>query len=233
MKKIIGIVSVFIIAIMCITIILNPSQSMAQQLDNNIKDMMNNITSGANQDLATQLSSNPYDYTKNNKYFDEIVAMGVDVLPLIEDYINTSSSDGLTEYMLAIAVEKIAKINLKTDGTNNYKWETAKGFTVELDKHIKKVSSSVDDIFSSNLNEKEKSLALEKQGIFAVPYVIEKLKNSTKEQPEIIGVVQQLVSDSTVSSFSQKDLESFKKWSNTNEEKFIKLKKYIDDKALK
>jgi hypothetical protein len=69
-------------------------------------------------------------YAKNNKYFDEIVNMGYDVLPLIEDYIKNSSNDRLREYLLSIVAEKIAKVDLKT--LNKEKpWEIGKEFNAE------------------------------------------------------------------------------------------------------
>ena len=126
---------VFIISLICIAGAIGlvfsfyVTPTMAQKLDNNINNMMDKIEKGANSDLNTQLSSNPYDYAKDNEYFQNIVDMGYPALSLIEETISKSQNNGLREYLLAIAAEEIAKVNLKTDDAgNNYQWETAKGF---------------------------------------------------------------------------------------------------------
>ena len=57
-------------------------------------------------------SSNPYEYIQNNKNFNDLVNLGTDALPVIAEKIMNSNDDGLKEYILAIAAEKIAKIDL-------------------------------------------------------------------------------------------------------------------------
>ena len=75
-------------------------------------------------------SSNPYYYIKNNADFHNIVQLGQDVLPILQDKIKNSENDGLQEYILAIAIERIAQTNLKMSKETT--WETAKGFTQQL-----------------------------------------------------------------------------------------------------
>jgi len=52
-------------------------------------------------------SSNPYDYIKNSKAFDELVAMGNPALEYMFDSFAKSNEDGLKEYVMASACAKI------------------------------------------------------------------------------------------------------------------------------
>ncbi len=213
--------------------VFNTTNTMAQTLNANITNMMNNIESGASSDLKTQLSSNPYDYAKNNVHFDKIVNIGPSVLPLIEDYINKSSNLGLTEYLLAIAAEKIAKVDLKSDNAGDkYGWTTGKEFAEAFDKHLKKIPSSVDSILSSGETQNGKIDDLEKLGIPAIPYVIDKFDLGNPEQQQVIAsVLYDLQKDSSLAKFESKNIDDVKSWISTNKAKFSDIKDYVDSKA--
>lgn len=54
-----------------------------------------------------QISSNPFDYIKESKAFDELVAMGQPALDAMMDLFAKSNEDGLKEYIMAAACAKI------------------------------------------------------------------------------------------------------------------------------
>ncbi|PKM77276.1 MAG: hypothetical protein CVU90_08195 [Firmicutes bacterium HGW-Firmicutes-15] len=202
-----------------------PSKVMAKELNNNISSMMEEIDKGAKNDLATQLSSNPYDYTKDNMYFEKIVDMGYPALPLIEDYIQKSTQNGLREYLLAIASEKIAKVDLKSDGNG---WSTAKMFLKEWDRHLKVVPSKATEILESNKPDADKALDLKKLGLPAAPFIIDYLDGSNGEHPEIANTLEYLVKDSKIALFTNDDYSNFINWSKMNKNKFNDLRNYVN-----
>jgi hypothetical protein len=195
--------------------------------------MMNKIDRGGGSDLTTQLSSNPYDYVKNNEYFDKIVEMGYPVLYLLEDYINTSPDNGLKEYLLAIAMEEIAGVNLKTDEKGNmYKWETGKGFAAEWHKLLQKIPSSVTTILNSSQANDAKVIALTKLGIPIVPFIITQFDSVNPDDQEVlISALNELLNDNKIATFDGKDVNYTKKWIQNNADKFDDLKKYIEERA--
>ena len=67
--------------------------------------------------------SNPYDYVRDNQAFDRLTAYGLEALPYILEELEKSSDDGLYEYMLALAAEKITDRNFRQEGLD---WSTGK-----------------------------------------------------------------------------------------------------------
>lgn len=59
-------------------------------------------------------SSNPYDYTKDSKEFEDIINMGNDALKYMLMKFKNSKENGLKEYVMAIACSKILKENPET-----------------------------------------------------------------------------------------------------------------------
>ncbi|MCL1791712.1 MAG: hypothetical protein FWG40_10290 [Peptococcaceae bacterium] len=57
----------------------------------------------------------------------------------------------LEEYVLAIAAERIAKIDLKDDA---FLWSTAKEWVPLWDQHLKVIKNNVEEITSSAIDEK-------------------------------------------------------------------------------
>lgn len=66
-------------------------------------------------------SSNPYDYTKGSKDFDDIVNMGNDALIYMLTKFKSSEENGLREYVMAIACSKILK-----EDPDTKKWATGR-----------------------------------------------------------------------------------------------------------
>lgn len=117
-------------------------------------------------------SSNPYDYC-NNPGFRKIVAMGPAALKQIENYINRSSENGLTEYMLAIAAEEIAAVDLKKQPE---KWINGKKWALNWNKFLRRLPSRVDSILADSDQESSKISKLEALGFAALPILEDKIR---------------------------------------------------------
>ncbi|MCP1311402.1 hypothetical protein [Paenibacillus tyrfis] len=84
-----------------------------------IVDIRNEVDRLIQNDPQLAYSSNPYDYVKNNKAYHHIVKIGYPALPEIERMITDGNSYGLEKYLLAIAAEEIAGVQLKK---GKYRW---------------------------------------------------------------------------------------------------------------
>ena len=84
-----------------------PINEISASIDSNINQMMSSIEKNSPEIMAM---SNPYAYI-SNQYFNNIVALGSDALPVIKEKIKNSSEDGLREQILAIAAKKIEKVD--------------------------------------------------------------------------------------------------------------------------
>jgi hypothetical protein len=120
-------------------------------------------------------SSNPYDYVKDNKAFDEIVALGPKALPVLYQEIKLSPDDGLNEYLLAIAAEKILQVDMKTvfggGIPGKYSWSDAKGWLEAFSLYVDDLDRNIQTIETSSMSENEKLEQLKSLGILALPYI--------------------------------------------------------------
>lgn len=60
-------------------------------------------------------SSSPYTYIKDSKDFENIVALGNPALPILKKMLDESNNNGLIEYIYAIAIEKISKVDIREE----------------------------------------------------------------------------------------------------------------------
>lgn len=93
--------------------------SDSYQIDINMDLMMDKVAEMQSTHVESALSSNPYDYIKNNDNYNKIVSLGTDALDIIKKKIDESNENGLKEYILAAAANDIAKVDLKKD---TYNW---------------------------------------------------------------------------------------------------------------
>lgn len=72
-------------------------------------------------------SSNPYDYT-DNEYYDNIVNIGDEAVPILETMYKEKEVTGLSAYVSALAIQDITDCNLYEE--YNLEWTTADEFYV-------------------------------------------------------------------------------------------------------
>ena len=129
------------------------------------------------------MSSNPYEYVKNNSYYDRLVSKGISILPILEKKINENQyGDGLLGYITAIAIEDITECNLKED--KDLQWATVSEFgdswkkfkkTAMTQEQVnamvetvwKLAKEKIDALIKSKLDETVKVKQLKKYGVYA------------------------------------------------------------------
>lgn len=130
-------------------------------------------------------SSNPYDYIKS-PYFRRIVEMGPIALMPIRKMILTSKENGLKEYILAIAAEEIARVDLKGD---SFAWTTAIEFCRKWDDQMGKLPVLVARIIGSNQSIDSKNRALVELGIPAIPFIIDEINLGKNEFRSALNIL--------------------------------------------
>lgn len=76
-------------------------------------------------EVTDKTSSNPYDYTRN-EYYKNIVNLGKDAVPVLEDMYNKGKLTGVNAYLSALVIQDITKCNLNEK--YNLDWSTAEEF---------------------------------------------------------------------------------------------------------
>ncbi|TGE34993.1 hypothetical protein E4K67_27565 [Desulfosporosinus fructosivorans] len=178
MKKFIILLSVvcLIVVTMLTSTLSQVNASVASKIDQNMLSIMDDVSKLATQD-SQKLSSNPYDYI-NNANYKSIVNLGSEALPIIVDRIDQSKEEGLREYILSIAAEEIAKVDLKKDKSE---WSSAKGFTKVWKTHLKQIPTNVNNIVVSNESNDKKVQELVLLGTPAIPFIMDKIEQGNAE----------------------------------------------------
>lgn len=230
MKKIL----LLILGLFCLSFIVvgifnkqSASASIAEQVDSNMLAIQNKIDKEVELRTEFAMSSNPYDYIKDNQDFESIVALGNDALPVIQSKIAQSPNDGLQEYILAIAIEEITKTNLKNDPSTE--WISAKDFEGNWKGFLREIPSKVDEISKSSEASSHKVDELLELGTPAIPFIIDKVEEGNKD---LLPALQALIVDGgniTENSFLSEEASSL----NTEEslskakEKYKNLREYV------
>ena len=74
-------------------------------------------------EVSDQVSSNPYDYTKN-EYYRNIVDLGKDAVPVLEEMYLSGELTGLHAFISAIAVSEITDSDIEFSNADEFytKW---------------------------------------------------------------------------------------------------------------
>lgn len=117
-----------IIINICILFCLCGCESKQKDFNNrNEKQIENEIILNLKEiEKVTDLtSSNPYDYTKN-EYYNDIVKLGSNAVPVLEKMYKNNKLTGLNAYISALAIQDITKCYLHEE--YNLDWSTAEEF---------------------------------------------------------------------------------------------------------
>lgn len=98
----------------------NSNYSNKEQLENKITTNLNQIL-----EVTDTTSSNPYDYI-NNEYYKNIVKLGEDAVPVLENMYKNKMLSGVTAYISALAIQDITNCNLVDE--YDLDWSTAEEF---------------------------------------------------------------------------------------------------------
>ncbi|WP_042169635.1 hypothetical protein [Paenibacillus gorillae] len=220
-------VKMFIILFVCSFLVVflikqsDVSASVEQQVDSRIISITKKLDKEV--ELKTELSksSNPYDYIVNNTDFNEILLLGNNALPILQKKIDQSPNDGLQEYILAIAIERISKTDLKKQESTQ--WDTPKSFNTTWENHLKTIPTAVKSISSDiNLNTDEKVVQLVELGTPAMPFILEEVESVDSNLFQALVIL----SNNNNSSLN-KDAIDFKEWTSIHKEELEILKQYV------
>lgn len=118
--------------------------------------------------MPLAMSSNPYDYIKDNEEFDKIIALGMDALPeLVQIQKDTNKYDNFERYLIAIAIEEISKTDLKA--YDEFAWDQANVFSKKWAKFEMEATACVQTIVNDEKsNDSEKLSQLAKYGMLSL-----------------------------------------------------------------
>lgn len=191
--------------------------SASYQIDANMSTIMDKIAEMSVRHENDALSSNPYDYIKDNDNYKKIVALGPDALTVIKEKINNSNTNGLSEYILAIAAEEIANVDLKGTG---YHWSNGKEWMTEWNRLLRNIPDNVERITSSNFDDNTKNLALSKLGVAAAPYILDKIAiGNPQYAPSIANLL---------NNQAQINNTDIVQWAKDNKSKYENLRTMIE-----
>ncbi len=103
-----------LILCICLMLLLSACGTKKEDIKKIILENMQKID-----EVSDMTSSNPYDYIKN-EYYDNIVSLGNDAVPVLEEMYRTGELKGLHAFIAAIAVQEITGTDLE--------WSTAEEF---------------------------------------------------------------------------------------------------------
>ncbi len=222
MKKTLAVI-ILAISIFVAAFSLN-TNAVAQKVDSNINELMGKITKLQTENAPLASSSNPYDYIKDSIEFNNIVDLGPDALPIIKQRVDESDENGLREYILAIAAEKIAKVDLKGD---NLGWSTAKGWSDKWSSHLKNLSSNFKNILSSNKDSETKNLEIVRLGTPALPLIFDEVEQGNSQ---LIPSLQKLVQGNKKINFDINSIKDYKEWVKANKDSVQSLRDLVISK---
>jgi hypothetical protein len=174
-KKLAVVLTVVVLIALSVWFNINVATAVDRQIKVTMQEVSAQIDKSMNLDgqyyvngLPLGLSSNPYDYVAANSEFNKLVAMGEDaILPIEKALADENAYSGLERYILAIALEDIAKVNLKNYAT--YQWQDSDSFLTSWLQMKADVADEVPRIMSNTqLSRQEKWAEITKFGTFAV-----------------------------------------------------------------
>ena len=193
-----------------------PATGTAAEVDHHIAAVMDDIAARSMADPDSVMSSNPYDYAAGGE-FEQMVALGTPALPVIEQRIAASGESGLREYLLAIAAERIAKVDLK-GGVGA--WQTGKEWPARWRAHLKKVPSEVRSIAASKSPPEEKHRRIVALGTPAIPFVMDEVASGREE---LSPALEELASD-TAELRGARPWKATPAWARANKHRFAQMR---------
>lgn len=159
----VSIILSIVLIITCFTFSINTVSAAEKQTNALINEIQYRIeeslkTEGAylSNGMPLAMSSNPYDYIKDNAEYDKLIALGEESLDdLYELQQDKDKYDSFQRYIIAIAIEEITKTDLKQ--SEEYFWMDADGFSEKWNNFSTEAEKNVIDILNNNsLSENEK-----------------------------------------------------------------------------
>lgn len=196
-----GMILISVFAVVIIVLCSNQANAAEKQTDVLMKEIEFRVVESLKTEdkytvngLPIGLSSNPYDYVVENEEFDKLVKLGEESLDtLYEIQQDKEKYDSFERYIIAIAIEDIAKVDLKK--SEKYYWFDADSFSIRWDKFQTNAKDEIIAILSNEkLSSEEKKAEICFYGTIAIN-AMEKmdLKKFTQKDIEIIEESKQAI----------------------------------------
>lgn len=194
------IVGMLLICLVCVgTLTTKVFASDEYIVNSNLNAMMSEINTMIEKQDASMQSSNPYDYIKN-EHFNNIIGRGINALPVLTSELNSSSENGLKEYILAIAVQEITETNVNENAVNA--WSNGKEWVEECNKYLRNIPDKVQYVVNDTANSfEQKEKELQSLGLMSLPYIKDLIDKGHVEYQNVYNKIYQSVSN-TVSTLS-------------------------------
>lgn len=203
---------------------LTGASAIEKQINENLSEIMENIEVMATRNPELAASSNPYDYINENNNYNNIVQIGQEAIPVIEKNINSSKENGLQEYILAIAAEEIAKVDLRE---NRYNWSNAKEWASVWNKYLKETDSLAEEILSSDQAIEFKIERLKKLGTPAIPFIVERVEAGNIE---FVPALEELLDETDSENLKKNNSkDDYVRWAQENKPKFKNLRQLLEN----
>lgn len=198
-----------------IVFIISSNIKVKASIEDQIHKNIMNIQQSISNTLSTKpsFSSSPYTYIKDSKDFENIVALGNPALPVLKKMLDESNNNGLIEYIYAIAIEKISKVDIREE-TN---WDNAKDFSQKYTTHLKKIPDQVDEISKEKISLDEKNEKLKKLGTPAIPYIADKIEDGDKD---LFPALDYLIDNKSKNNLTE--------WQENYSEEYQLLKSFVE-----
>ncbi|BBH22057.1 hypothetical protein Back11_34020 [Paenibacillus baekrokdamisoli] len=203
-----------VMATIAIVVFLSSCSKGQVDVKEQVHSSVNKIQESINQASSeTSANSNPYDYVKNNEDFEAIIALGVAALPELKQLLDNSEQDGLIEYIYAIALEKISKVDMR----KKTEWSTGKEFLKTYTAYLKEIPNKVKNIANEPISDTEKVDQLKELGTPAIPYIFDVINNGHQELSPAIHYLT-----------GNKSKIGMRKWSVENVDQLNLLTKFVE-----
>jgi len=181
MKRKIFFTAILVISIIILTFANQTSKESAlQKNDQEIKSLITKMINYEPEEFVA--SGSPYPYINNNPHFDELKNYGFEAVFQLHDYLYNSEIHGLKEYIAAIAMERLAGVDLKT---SRYSYASPEDFRVAYFDFAYNVEKSLNRILESNKDKEWVETEIEALGVFILPYLHLSIAEGNTEFEEV------------------------------------------------
>lgn len=162
------------------------ADAISAKVGSAIDRTMEEIAAKGITNISYSADSNPYHYM-DGEHFQELVALGPEAIPAIRRMISDSGENGLREYLLAIAVEEIAKTDIRRYECS---WATAQEFLTAWDGYLDQVDTLVEKAMEKDTADRAEELGA--LGLPALPKLFAEIEDG---DATLVPVVETMAAD--------------------------------------
>lgn len=187
-----------------------PTTSYAAIIDRNFEEMGNSY------DTKTLMNSSPYAYI-DNEYYENIVALGFEAVPILQDKSENKEFSSLNSYISALAIQEITACDLyEITGVD---FETADEFYKLWEETMQEMPQKMEEIVqNTEMETADKKKEFKKYGIFGEAFLKETLVEGKK----------QFVDDSVNCKYTKEDINQLPKLVKTDEKNLEEVVEYLE-----